>query len=134
MNACAVTVSVVNHTLALGDTPCADLDGCPLANFGGRDSSVLDLGMAPHAGLGGTANGNIGFGGCPCSDSVLGLAATPRASLGGAADVRLGLSGAPRASLDNTASGDLSLSGCILWLTMMEGVGAAWWPVVVHAA
>ena len=29
-------------------------------------------------------------------------------------DVRLGLSGAPRASLDNTASGDLSLSGCPL--------------------
>ena len=90
MNACDVTVTVVNHTLALG--------------------------IAPHAGLGGIANGNIGFGGCPCSDGVLGLAGTPRASLGGAADVRLDLSGAPRASLDNTntASGDLGISGCPL--------------------
>ena len=91
------------------------LGGCPLANNDRGDISVLGLGIAPHAGLGGIANGNIGFGGCPCSDGAMGFAGTPRASLGGAADVRLGLSGAPRASLDsNTASGNLSLSGCPL--------------------
>ena len=57
----------------------------------------------------------LAFGGCPCSDGAMGFADTSRASLGGAADVRLGLSGAPRASLDsNTASGNLSLSGCPL--------------------
>ena len=72
MNACDVTVTVVNHTLALG--------------------------IAPHAGLGGIANGNIGFGGCLCSDGVLGLVGTPRAHAG----------------LDNKASGDLGLSSCPL--------------------
>ena len=72
------------------------------------------LGIAPHAGLGGIANGNIGFGGCPCYDGGMGLAGTPRASLGGVAEIRLGLNGESRIGLDNTASGDLGLSGCPL--------------------
>ena len=27
-----------------------------------------------------------------------------------------------------------SALAAVLWLAMMEGVGAAWWPAVVHAA
>ena len=27
-----------------------------------------------------------------------------------------------------------SALAAVLWLAMMKGVGAAWWPVVVHAA
>ena len=51
-----------------------------------------------HIGLGRNANGNIGLGGCLCSDGIPGLVGTPRA----------------RAGLDNKASGDIGLSGCPL--------------------
>ena len=108
MNACAVTVAVVNHTLALGITP--------------------------HAGLGGIANGNIGFGGCPCSDGVLGLAGTPRASLGG--QLMFALASAVHLVPALTAIRPVATSAlaAVLWLAMMEGVGSAMWPAVVHAA
>ena len=98
MNACDVTVTVVNHTLALG--------------------------IAPHAGLGGIANGNIGFGGYPCSDGVLGLAGTPRASLGG--QLMFALASAvhlvPALTIRPAATSALA---AVLWLAMMEGIGAA---------
>ena len=85
-----------------------------LGLFLGSSWILFGIGIAPHAGLGGIDNGNIGIEGCPYSDGVLGFVGTPRASLGGAADVRLDLSGVPRASLDNTASSNLGLSRCPL--------------------
>ena len=122
MNVCDVTVAVVNDTAALGCTYCAKLGGCSLTNFGRRDSSVLGLSIAHHTGLCVIANGNIGFGGCPCSDGVLGLVGTPSASLDGAADVRLGLSGAHLVPALIIQPAVTSALAAVLWLAMREGV------------
>ena len=110
------------------------LGGCPLANNDRGDISVLGLGIAPHAGLGGIANGNIGFGGCPCSDGAMGFAGTPRASLGG--QLMFALASAVHLVPALTAIRPVATSAlaAVLCLAMMEEVGAAWWPAVVNAA